>query len=53
MGLGVALATLGVAVSVTVMAVGAHVLFGLDWQLAILLGAVSLGICLIIAAAIH
>jgi potassium/hydrogen antiporter len=40
-GLGVALATLGVAVSVTVMAVGAHYFFGLDWQLAVLLGAVT------------
>ena len=38
---GVALATLGVAVSVGVMAVGGHYLFGLDWQLAILLGAVT------------
>jgi cell volume regulation protein A len=38
---GVALATLGVGVSVTVMAVGAHYVFGLDWQLAILLGAVT------------
>ena len=36
---GVALATVGVGVSVTVMAVGAHYLFGLDWQLAVLLGA--------------
>jgi cell volume regulation protein A len=41
MRFGVSLATLGVAVSVTVMAVGAHVLFGLDWQLAVLLGAVT------------
>ena len=41
MKLGVALATLGVAVSVGVMALGAHYLFGLDWQLAILLGAVT------------
>jgi cell volume regulation protein A len=41
MRLGVALATLGVAVSVTVMAVGAHYLFGLSWQLAVLLGAVT------------
>jgi cell volume regulation protein A len=41
MGMGVALATLGVAVSVAVMAVGAHFVFGLDWQLAILLGAVT------------
>jgi cell volume regulation protein A len=41
MKLGVALATLGVAVSVGVMALGAHYIFGLDWQLAILLGAVT------------
>ncbi len=41
MRLGVSLATIGVAVSVTVMALGAHYLFGLDWQLAVLLGAVT------------
>jgi len=41
MGIGVALATLGVAVSITVVAVGAHFLFGLPWQLAVLLGAVT------------
>ena len=41
MKMGVALATLGVAVSVAVMAVGAHYLFGLDWRLAVLLGAVT------------
>jgi cell volume regulation protein A len=41
MPLGVALATVGVAVSVTVMAVAGHYLFGLDWRLAILLGAVT------------
>ena len=41
MRMGVALATVGVGVSVTVMAVGAHYLFGLDWRLAILLGAVT------------
>lgn len=41
MRMGVALATLGVAVSVTVMAVAGHYVFGLDWQLAILLGAVT------------
>lgn len=41
MRMGVALATVGVAVSITVMAAGAHYLFGLDWQLAILLGAVT------------
>src|SRR3954449_3032337 len=38
MGFGLSLATLGVAVSVTVMALGAHYLFGLEWQLAVLLG---------------
>ena len=41
MRLGVSLATVGVGVSVAVMAVGAHYLFGLDWQLAVLLGAVT------------
>jgi cell volume regulation protein A len=41
MGMGVALATLGVAVSVTVVALAAHYLLGLEWQLAILLGAVT------------
>jgi potassium/hydrogen antiporter len=41
MRLGVSLATLGVVVSVSVMALGAHYLFGLDWQLAVLLGAVT------------
>jgi cell volume regulation protein A len=41
MRLGVALATLGVGVSVTVMAVAAHYVLGFDWQLAILLGAVT------------
>ena len=39
--LGVSLATIGVAVSVAVVAVGAHYLFGLDWTLAVLLGAVT------------
>ncbi|WP_019855577.1 potassium/proton antiporter [Actinopolyspora mortivallis] len=34
------LATLGVGVSVGVTALGAHVLLGLDWQLALLLGAI-------------
>lgn len=38
--LGVSLATLGVAVSVAVVAVGTHYLLGLPWELAILLGAV-------------
>lgn len=41
MRFGISLATVGVAVSVTVMAVGAHFLFGLDWELAVLLGAVT------------
>jgi potassium/hydrogen antiporter len=39
--LGVSLATLGVAVSVTVVAVGSHYLLGLPWELALLLGAVT------------
>lgn len=38
--LGVSLATVGVAVSVAVVAVGAHYLLGLPWELAVLLGAV-------------
>ena len=41
MKMGVALATLGVAVSVAVTAVGAHYVLGLDWRLAVLLGAVT------------
>jgi cell volume regulation protein A len=41
MRLGVTLATVGVAVSVSVMAVAAHYVFGLDWRLAVLLGAVT------------
>ncbi len=41
MRLGVSLATVGVAVSVSVVAVGAHFLLGLPWELAILLGAVT------------
>ena len=41
MRMGVALATLGVAVSVTVMALAAHYVLGFDWRLAILLGAVT------------
>jgi cell volume regulation protein A len=40
MRLGASLATLGVAVSVAVVAVGAHYLLGLPWELAVLLGAV-------------
>jgi len=39
--LGFALASVGVAVSVGVMAVLGHYLLGLDWQLAVLLGAVT------------
>jgi cell volume regulation protein A len=39
--LGVSLATIGVAVSVTVVAVGAHFVLGLPWELALLLGAVT------------
>jgi potassium/hydrogen antiporter len=39
--MGASLATVGVAVSVGVMAVLAHVLFGMSWELAILLGAVT------------
>ncbi|RYB93864.1 potassium/proton antiporter [Nocardioides oleivorans] len=38
--LGLSLATLGVAVSVAVVAVGTHYLLGLPWELAILLGAI-------------
>jgi cell volume regulation protein A len=38
--LGLSLATIGVAVSVAVVAVGAHYLLGLPWELAILLGAI-------------
>ncbi len=41
MRLGVSLATIGVAVSVTIVAVGAHYLLGLPWELAVLLGAVT------------
>ncbi|HEX4686141.1 MAG TPA: potassium/proton antiporter [Nocardioides sp.] len=41
MRLGLSLATLGVAVSVTVMALFAHYGLGLPWELAVLLGAVT------------
>ncbi len=41
MPLGGALATLGVAVSVAVVAVGSHLIFGISWELAVLLGAVT------------
>lgn len=40
MRLGLSLATVGIVVSVAVVAVGAHYVLGLEWQLAILLGAV-------------
>ena len=40
MALGVALATVGVAVSVGIVAVVGHVLLGLPWELAVLLAAV-------------
>jgi potassium/hydrogen antiporter len=39
--MGLSLATIGVAVSVAVVAVGAHYVLGLPWQLAVLLGAVT------------
>ncbi|BBZ26118.1 putative Na(+)/H(+) antiporter [Mycolicibacterium madagascariense] len=35
-----ALATIGVVISMVVTAVGAHLLLGMDWQLALLLGAI-------------
>jgi cell volume regulation protein A len=41
MRLGVSLATVGVAVSVLVMAVFSHYVLGLSWQLSVLLGAVT------------
>ena len=41
MRLGVSLATIGVAVSVLVMAVFGHYVLGLSWQLAVLLGAIT------------
>lgn len=40
MKLGGALATLGVLVSVGIVALGGHYLLGLEWQIAVLLGAV-------------
>lgn len=40
-GLGLVLATVGVTISVVVVALGAHYLIGLDWELAILLAAVT------------
>ncbi len=41
MRIGFSLATLGVAVSVSVVAVGAHYVLGMPWELAVLLGAVT------------
>ena len=41
MALGLTLATLGVAISVSVIALAGHFLLGLSWQLAVLLGAVT------------
>lgn len=41
MRLGVSLATLGVAVSIAIVAVSSHYLLGLPWELAVLLGAVT------------
>jgi cell volume regulation protein A len=41
MRLGLSLATVGVAVSVLVVAVGGHYLLGLRWETAVLLGAVT------------
>jgi cell volume regulation protein A len=41
MRLGLCLATLGVAVSVLVVALGAHYVLGLSWELSVLLGAVT------------
>lgn len=41
MRLGVMLATVGVSISVGIVATGAHYLLGMDWKLAILLGAAT------------
>ncbi|HWM75321.1 MAG TPA: potassium/proton antiporter [Nocardioides sp.] len=41
MRIGVALATIGVSISVTVVALAAHFVLGLSWELAVLLGAVT------------
>ena len=41
MALGASLATIGVGVSIAVVAVGSHFLLGLPWELAVLLGAVT------------
>jgi potassium/hydrogen antiporter len=39
--LGVSLATVGVAISVAVVALGAHFVLGLPWEISVLLGAVT------------
>lgn len=39
--IGLSLATLGVGVSVAMVAVGAHFILGLSWQLSVLLGAIT------------
>lgn len=41
MGFGLLLATVGVTISVLVVALGSHYLLGLDWEIAILLAAVT------------
>ena len=41
MRIGLSLATLGVAVSIGVVALGAHYLLGLSWEVSVLLGAVT------------
>ena len=41
MPLGLSLATVGVVVSVAVMALAAHFVLGLSWELSVLLGAVT------------
>jgi cell volume regulation protein A len=41
MGLGLMLATVGVTISVVVVALGSHYLLGLDWEIAVLLAAVT------------
>ncbi len=41
MRVGLSLATIGVAVSVVVVALGAHFLLGLSWEVSVLLGAVT------------
>jgi len=40
-GLGLALASAGVLISIAIVAVAAHFLLGLDWELALLLGAIA------------